>query len=356
MSRKSGIVALVIAAIAVIGISITLFQPRAEVPEDDGTIIANATEPEEIIAVTSARSAFPFVQRWVSQYNNDENAAGATELRYYLEEPDTPSDLLIMGNIKHATNGSYSIPVSAQAVAIVYNIPSFPDVPSGMKLNATLLSSIFNGTITRWNDPAIKSLNQDTNLPAERIIVIHEKGNSSNLSLLNSYLSNSIKWPQNSISVLGPDELASTIRKTPYSIGYVDFSYAVQTRMTFAAIANPNGEYVLPSKDSIDQALNSSMQVQNVTGINQTALSPPIMDASQLGNSSYPITGLYYASFSGNLSNATRNFVSWIIDEDNGQQTLSEVGYPAIYQDNEALTSYARVIINSTAGLQSDTD
>lgn len=348
MGRKGWIVAVAIAAIA-IGIAVALLQPRPE--EDGGTIIANATEPapEEIVSVASARSAFPFVQRWVTQYNG-ESAAGSIEVGYYLEEPNTPSDLMIVGDIRHAANGSHNIPISAQAVAIVYNIPSFPDIPSGMNLNASLLSSILNGTITRWDDPAIKSLNQDLNLPAERIVVVHENGNSSSLALLERHLSADIKWPDNSASVLGPDELAATVRKTPYSIGYVDFSYATQTRMTFAAIANPHGEYVLPSMDSIGQAVNSSMQIQNVSSVNQTAaMTPPFMNASMLGNSSYPLTGLYYASLPDSMSNATLDFVRWIIDKDRGQQALTEVQYPPIYQDNEPLTTYAGAIINGTA-------
>jgi ABC-type phosphate transport system substrate-binding protein len=347
VGRKGAIVAVVIVAIVAIGLTIALLQLRPEVSEDGGTIIANDTEPTpgEIVSVASARSAFPFVQRWVSQYNNAD-ATGNTELVYYLEEPDTPSDLAIVGDIRHAANGSRSIPVSAQALAVVYNIPSFPDIASGMKLNASVLSSIFNGTVTRWNDPVIKDLNRDLNLPAERIIVVRENGNSSSLTLLENYLSTDTKWPGSSVRVLGPDELAATVRKTPYSIGYVDFSYATQTRMTFAAVANPHGEYVLPSIDSIYQAVNSSMQVQNLTGASQTSLNPPVMNTNMLGNSSYPLTGLYYASLPGNTSNATLAFVEWMVGD--GQQTLSEVQYPPIYQDNEPLATYAGTIINST--------
>jgi phosphate transport system substrate-binding protein len=347
VGRKGAIIAVVIAAIAAIGLGIALLQPRPEVPPDGdgGTIIANGTEPE-IVNVASARSAFPFVQRWVSQYNNDKSAVGSIEIGYYLEGPTAPSDLVIVGDIRHAASGSHIIPVSAQAVAIVYNVPGFPDIPSGVKLNASLLSSILNGTITQWNDPAIKDLNQGLNLPAERIIVVHENGNSSSLALLERYLSTDIRWPANSLSVQGPDEVASTVRRTPYSIGYVDFSYATQTRMTFAAVANPHGEYVLPSADSIGQAVNSSMKVQNVTG-QAAALTPPSIDASMLGNSSYPLTGLYYASLPGNTSNATLAFVEWMID--GGQQTLSEVQYPSIYQDNEPLATYAGAVINSTS-------
>ena len=72
MGRKGAIAVAVILAVAAIGIVITLLQPRQQTPDDDGgTIIANDTEPAEIVSVASARSAFPFVQRWVSQYNNE---------------------------------------------------------------------------------------------------------------------------------------------------------------------------------------------------------------------------------------------------------------------------------------------
>jgi len=359
VGRKSTIVAAVIAVMVAIGVALAALQPWLGVPADDsngGTIIANGTEPapKEIVSIASERSAFPFVQRWASEYNNDENAVASVEVSYYLDKPTAPSDLVIVGDIRHATSESNYIPVSAQAVAVVYNIPSFPDIPSGMKLNTSLLVAIFNGTITRWDDPTIKSLNGDMNLPSERIIVVHENGRSSNLALLERYFSTDIRWPKNSVSVLGPDELAAMIRKTPYSIGYVDFSFATQTRMTFAAIEN-DGEFVLPSMDSIDRAVNSSMQVQNVTSINLTAsLTPPFMNASMLQNGSYPLTGLYYASSPANTSNATRNatldFVRWVIDQDKGQQTLLEVQYPAIYQNNVPLTTYAGAIINSTTG------
>jgi ABC-type phosphate transport system substrate-binding protein len=129
--------------------------------------------------------------------------------------------------------------------------------------------------------------------------------------------------------------------------------------MTFAAIGD-HGEYILPSMDSIYQAVNSSMQVQNVTNINRTAsLDAPFMNASMMQNGSYPLTGLYYASWPDNTSNDTRNatldFVSWMITEDTGQQTLAEVQYPAIYQENEPLTAHAGAMINRTTSEDSKT-
>ena len=91
--------------------------------------------------------------------------------------------------------------------------------------------------------------------------------------------------------------------------------------------------------------------MQNLTTINQTTnLTPPFINASRLGNTSYPLVGLYYAIIPENNDinrNATLDFVSWIIDQGKGQETLSEVQYPSIYQDNELLVTYAGTIINN---------
>ncbi|MEP0825078.1 MAG: substrate-binding domain-containing protein [Nitrososphaera sp.] len=321
-------------------------RPAEEPPDEDGgpTNVADGTQPE-IVNVESARSAFPFVQRWVAQYNN-EATSGRIEVGYYLDEPRLTGDLIIVGKMHDSTESRY-IPVSAQAAAIVYNVPSFPDIPSGLKLNATLLNQIFNGTVTRWNDPAIRDLNKGLNLPSERIVVVRESSNSSTLALIENYISENVTWRADSVRVMGPDELATTVRTTPYSIGYVDFSYAVQTRMTFAALENSDGEFVLPSMDSIDQAVNSSLTVQNFTRTNNHS-DVIYANASMIGNSSYPITGLYYARLPSSASNATIDFVEWIVDRDGGQQVLSQVQYPSIYENNKPLTTYARSVINRT--------
>ncbi len=337
--------------------------------------------PKKSISVISTISAFPFVQRWTAQYNNEGQALATVQVSYIDElsaQAFRGSSLVIVGNISSTHRNISYIPVSAQAVAIVYNIPSFPDVPSGLKLDANLTSLIFNGTISEWDDKAIKDSNPNLNLPHQKIIVVHEDTNSSSLRLVRKYVSpNIIKWRYNdgsSITAAGPVELAEIVRKTPYSIGYVDFSFAIQTKMTFAAIANQHdGDYVAPSMDSIGKAIKNAIQIQktnnNNTNNNEsiTTATPPFINSSKLGNGSYPIVGLYYAALiannnNNNLSadrNATLDFVKWIIDRNGGQQTLAEVQYPPIYNYNGSLIGMeARPIItkridnNTTASVQ----
>jgi ABC-type phosphate transport system substrate-binding protein len=330
------------------------------------------------IDIVSTTSAFPFVQRWVAQYENQQLASSGNVNVDYMADREIilaeggsgrRSNLAIVG-VPDNNNNTVYIPVSAQAVAIVYNIPSFPDIPSGLRLNSTTLLLILNGSITRWDDEAIKDLNPSLNLPDERIVVVHNNGgdnsngsSSSSLVLLNQYLGHpSSNWPKNdSIAASGPAELAEMVRKIPYSIGYVDFSYAVQTKMTYAAIGDGNGDYIVPSMQSIGQAVDVALQFHNYSvdrSPSQQQQPPPTINASRFLSDSYPIVGLYYASLSANEYDkqeegerrrivAMLDFVTWIITESGGQQTLLEVEYPPIYPGNEQLATYAKIMIDT---------
>jgi len=402
------IVSLAIIIIAVVTPALTpFFQPRSDLPpelgEADETQIAtnndsssnqtaattNNTTTTTImprtIDIVSTTSAFPFVQRWAAQYENQQSASSGNVNVDYLADREIivadgvsgRSELAIVG-VPDETINTLDVPVSAQAVAIVYNIPSFPDIPSGLRLNSTNLFLILNGNITWWDDAAIKDLNPTLNLPHERIVVVHSSddynnsnnnnnGNSSSsLVLLKQYLGlQSLNWPKNdSIVASGPAELAEMVRKIPYSVGYVDFSYAVQTRMTYAAIGDADGDYILPSVQSIGRAVDVALQFHNSStgrssSLQQQEYPPPTINMSRIVSGTYPIVGLYYASLLANDDDrdkeeegrrrnaAMLDFVEWIISESGGQQTLLEVQYPPIYPGNQQLATYVEIVIDT---------
>lgn len=384
---------LVIVPVAIVTLVLVtpLFQPRFNLPpeqdESENTQVATTDNRSNGTAVTalmpttidilSSTSAFPFVQRWIAQYENQQLASSSNVNVDYLtdgeiiaaESDSGRSDLAIVG-VHNENNKTLYVPVSAQAVAIVYNIPSFPDIPTGLRLNSTMLSLILNGSINEWDDAAIKELNPNLNLPHERIVVVHSGGDNKSSSsyssqlLLNQYLgSQNLRWPKNdSIITSGPAELAEMVRKIPYSIGYVDFSYAVQTRMTYAAIENADGDYVVPSAYSIRRAVDLALQFHNSSTAltapqQQPLLIPPSINASRIVSDAYPIVGLYYASlFVTNddkeedeirINAAILDLVEWIISESGGQLTLLEVQYPSIYSDNEQLVAYAKITMDT---------
>lgn len=387
------IVSVAIAIVAITSFAFTsYFQPKSDQPPmpdvaekndltaNDNTSSQTASSSSSSIIPTtidiaSTTSAFPFVQRWAAEYENQQLASsGNVDVEYLTdreikEAKAEDSDLAIVGIPDE--NGASYIPLSPQAVSIVYNIPSFPDIPSGLRLNSTTLFLILNGSITQWNDAAIKDLNPSLNLPDEKIIVVHNSDDNNNSSssnssssmlLLNQYLGFQdiiINWPNDSVGASGPAELAETVRKTPYSLGYVDFSYAVQTKMTYAAIGNADGDYIVPSTQSIGQAVNLALQFHNsstngsLSSQQQQQQQPPTLNASRLVNGSYPIVGLYYGSLLPNHDEEERkasilDFVEWLISDEGGQQTLLEVQYPPIYSSNNSqLATYAKTTMDT---------
>jgi ABC-type phosphate transport system substrate-binding protein len=380
----------IIILVTVTSLLTSFFQPRSDLtPEGDeanntpmanndkiGNRTAVTTVMPTTIDIVSTPSAFPFVQRWIAQYENQQAGSLVDVNVDYLadreiavaEDNRNDSDLAIVG-FPNENRNALNVPVSAQAVAIVYNIPSFPDIPSGLRLNSTILFLILNGSITQWDDAALKELNPSLNLPDERIVVVHTGDDdsidgSNSRMLLNRYLSlQSLSWPKNdSIIASGPADLAESVRKTPYSIGYVDFSYAVQTRMTYAAIADPDGDYVVPSMQSIGRAIDGALQFHNSSTDSTSPQqhlppSPPTINASRIVSDAYPIVGLYYVSLFVNDDDkeeaerrriaAMLDFVKWTVTESGGQQTLLEVQYPILYSGNEQLAVYANTAMET---------
>lgn len=347
--RKGALMASVIVVAAIV-IALLWRSPSATVPVGPGSNMSgnNSTAvtggkpvaPRQPVNLLAPPSSFPFVEKWVSQYNN-ENHPGSVHVDY-TEEVDFISsgaysnasdflarhlaDMAITG--KPAPDGNFSgllVPVSPQAIAIVYNVPGFPDVPSGLKFDGATLARVLEGNITRWDNTAIKGLNPGVSLPDKAIIVVHEGRPKSATILLEQYLSNATAWPEKSMAAESADSLSTVVRQTPYSIGYVEFTYAVQTRMTFAALQNADGQYIEPSAGSIAAAIRNGTAMQNSTAIS----------GAQLGNGSYPIVGLYYAALGDVEKPAALDFAKWIAGE--GQQVLKDMRYPSIYESSKAL-------------------
>ncbi|AIC16717.1 substrate-binding domain-containing protein [Nitrososphaera viennensis] len=413
MNRKKG-AALAVGIAAAVAISVVLavaflYQDGARIPgsgnnngtaplpPDGGTngTTAGGGGPagKTPVNAMSSPSAMPFMEKWVNQYNSERNP-GNVKVNYSDRADDASIPLLYpnvsafladysadvavasrpvaaRGNFTYA--GSVFLPVSPQAVAVVYNIPALPDVPSGLRLDPPTLYAVLSGNITHWDDPAIKSLNPDTSLPHEQIVVVHEGPTGSASDMLARYLASAsngtVTWPESSLVADSANSLSAMVRQTPYSIGYVDFAFAVQTRMTYASLQNSDGEYLLPSADSIGAAVRNGTVVDpalvNGTGPGNPALAgPPTVSVGQLGNGSYPVVGFYYAAFPdhraaagpgtnetalGGKDAAVIDFVRWIAGSE-GQRILNDMQYPSVYEQNKDLEAFADRVLGTRTG------
>lgn len=212
---------------------------------------------------------------------------------------DAPLSATESNNIPNAVH----IPETIGAVTICYNLPG---IQTGLRLTGQVLADIYQGTITNWNDPAIQALNQNVTLPNKSIVTVHRSDSSGTTFIFTGYLKasstawasaigqgKSVAWPMG-IGNNNNAGVASTVNGTQYSIGYVELAYALQNGMSYAAIQNPSGSWVLPSLASTTAAAQSVASVGlpagNASWTSVNLLNAPASDAYPIVSFSYLIT------------------------------------------------------------------
>jgi phosphate transport system substrate-binding protein len=153
-------------------------------------------------------------------------------------------------------------PIVSAPITVSYNEPGL----TGLKLTPATLAGIFSGKITKWNDAAIKSDNQGATLPADAIVIVHRADASGTTSNFTKYLDaaapqvwklghgDTVTWPDSQAGQ-GNGGVAQRISSTKGAIGYVDFSDATKSKLSFAAIKNQAGEFAVPSLDGAAKAV-----------------------------------------------------------------------------------------------------
>jgi len=179
-------------------------------------------------------------------------------------------------------------PVQVGPIAIAYNLPGV----KGLKLDATTLAGIFQGTIKTWDDPAIKALNPGLNLPSTTITLAVRSDSSGTTANFSQYLvdaagsawklgtSSTLTWPSTARAGDGGSGLAQIVKSTTGAIGYVDFSTATASGLSAATIKNSAGDWVAPSPASAAAAATHVTPAANLT----------FLTANEPGATSYPIT------------------------------------------------------------------
>ncbi len=153
----------------------------------------------------------------------------------------------------------------------VVPVVNLPGVASGaLKFDGPLLADIFLGNVTMWNDAKIAALNGGVTLPAMKITVVRRSDGSGTTFNFVNYLSkvspdwkskvgegNSVKWPTG-VGGKGNEGVAAYVKQIKGGIGYVEFSYALQNKLTYARVKNAAGTFVLPSDESFQAAAASA--------------------------------------------------------------------------------------------------
>jgi len=160
--------------------------------------------------------------------------------------------------------GLVQFPMVMGGIVPVVNIEGIK--PGEISLDGTTLADIFLGKITKWDDPAIKKLNPDANLPSNAIAVVHRSDGSGTTFNFTYYLADvspawkeevgvekAVEWPVG-LGAKGNEGVANNVQQTKNSIGYVEYAYAKQNNMTYADMVNKDGKSVAPTADAFTAA------------------------------------------------------------------------------------------------------
>jgi phosphate transport system substrate-binding protein len=190
-------------------------------------------------------------------------------------------------------NGLVQFPAIMGGVVPVYNLKG---VKSGeLKLTGALIADIYLGKVKTWNDPAIVKLNPGVALPNQAISAVNRSDGSGTTFLFTNYLSKvsadwkstigegtAVKWPTG-VGGKGNEGVANYVARIDGSIGYVEYAYAKQNKLSFAQMANKEGQMVAPSDDSF-KAAAAGADWNSVPGMG-------VVLTDQPGKGSWPITG-----------------------------------------------------------------
>lgn len=166
------------------------------------------------------------------------------------------------------------IPYLLGAVVVIYNIPGFRGV---LNLSGRVLAMIYRGDIVYWDDPKIQALNPGAKLPHHEIVVVYRADASGTQYIFTLFLHKAAPrlWPSSLVSkapkypVMGSGRafggkgnpgVAQIVTSTPYSIGFVEWGYAIEKHLRIAAIVNVCGKPVLPSVKGLVAAAESAVK------------------------------------------------------------------------------------------------
>ncbi len=190
-------------------------------------------------------------------------------------------------------NGLLQFPTVIGGVVPVVNVKGIQ--PGDLKLTGDVLAKIYLGEIAKWDAPEIAKLNPGLKLPSQEITVVHRSDGSGTTFIFTSYLSKvspqwqekvgndaAVSWPVG-VGGKGNEGVASYVQRISGSIGYVEYAYALQNKMTYALLKNKEGNFVKPDAKNF-QAAAADANWSQTPGFYQILTNQP-------GQNSWPITG-----------------------------------------------------------------
>ena len=292
--------------------------------------------------ITGAGATFPYpiYAKWADTYktqtgismNYQSIGSGGGIKQIIAKTVDFGASDMPMKPEELEKNGLMQFPAVMGGVVPVINIAG---VAAGqLKLDGKVLADIFLGKITKWNDPALIALNPGTKLPNETITVVHRSDGSGTTFIFTNYLSKvspewkssvgegtAVSWKAGT-GGKGNEGVASYVQRIKNSIGYVEYAYALQNKMTYAQLKNHDGQFVKPDDTSF-KAAAANADWEKAPGFYELLTDEP-------GKESWPITGatfilMHKTQDKSETAKAVLKFFDWAYS--NGSKMAEALDY-----------------------------
>lgn len=321
-----------------------------------GPILAAVAQVEQLNGAGATFPA-PLYERYFSdfqaesgiQVNYQAVGSGAGVRQIIAETVDFGGSDAAMTDeqIEQVDGGVILVPTAGGAVAVVYNLPDVTD----LRLSRDVLPAIFSGQITRWNDPQIAEENPDADLPDLPIRPAVRADSSGTTFIFTNHLqaidpyfrgrvgvSTAPRWGINEIRGRGNPGVAAQVSRTRGGIGYVEFAFADANNLQSALVENSQGEFVAPSLESAEEALETVEFPENFR---------VFVDDPEAG---YPIAGItwlivYREYPDAETADAVKQMVEWVLTQ--GQEINNELDYTRIPED---VAQRALDVVNEEVG------
>lgn len=227
---------------------------------------------------------------------------------------------------------AFDVPVYISPIAVVFNLKGVSDAGKHINMDAATIAKIFDGKITKWNDPAIADQNKDLKLPDTAITVVHRSDKSGTTQNFVSYFKDvtpdnwtydlSENWPNEvGQGAKGTSGVISTVQQADGTIGYADASQAGDLGTVAVKVGD---DYVPFSAEAAAKVVDASPLDDSAKGDNRVVVK---LDHNTTEKGAYPIVLVSYDVACPAYKDAnTAKFVkAWLtyVTSDEGQQTAA---------------------------------
>ncbi|QHG90476.1 phosphate ABC transporter substrate-binding protein PstS [Sulfurimonas sp. CVO] len=239
---------------------------------------------------------------------------------------------------KLAKDKLLQFPAVIGSIVVAFNVEGIADAT--LKLSNEVVADIFAGKITKWNDAAIAADNKSLNLPNQKIIVVHRSDGSGTTYNFTYYLTKSSKnWKENfgtgkavdwavGIGGKGNEGVASLVKQTPYSIGYIENAYKEKNNLSAAVLKTASGKWVVANEENFKAAAKYASWTKEDNFYAMLALQP--------GDTSYPIVAATFILLPKEKPQTNKKVIEFYdYAFKNGDESAKRLGYIPLPQETK---------------------